>query len=60
MSGATKAGECEDFSHCSSAAHDEADECISHHVQEEDLQTEIIRTQHFDHSITVGEGEVGQ
>ena len=40
--------------------HDEADECISHRVQEEDLQTGIIRTQHFDHSITVGEGEVGQ
>ena len=40
--------------------HDEADEFRSHRVQEEDLQTGIIRTQHFDHSITVGEGEVGQ
>ena len=39
---------------------DYAHDCRSHHVEEEDLQTGIMRAQHFDHSITAGEAEVGQ
>jgi hypothetical protein len=40
--------------------HYKAPECRSHHAQEEDLQTRIITTQHFDNSITAGEAEAGQ